>query len=99
MDAGSIPAWAISSNSNPCLIYQTGITGTIVYKKRRNEMKNQTQTIPAKFDRNTLPAWARNNSAVAARCEKDYAFRCDVFAASTAQMKRTLIKTAERLAQ
>lgn len=61
-------------------------------------MKNHTQTIPAKFDRK-LPAWARNNSAVVARCETNYAFRCDVFAATTAQMKRLLTKTAERLAQ
>ena len=59
-------------------------------------MKNQT--ITKKFDRNTLPAWARKNTAVATRCEKDYAYRCDVFNATTAQMKRMLTKTAERLA-
>lgn len=55
----------------------------------------QTKTIETKFDPKSLPRWTRNHPAVIARCERDYSYRCNVYAANTAQMKKFLIKTAE----
>lgn len=57
-------------------------------------MNQQPQTIRKQFDPKSLPRWAQNHPSVVARCERDYAYRCDVFAASTKRMREHLIKTA-----
>jgi hypothetical protein len=57
-----------------------------------------TTTVSATFNPSQLPAWTAQHPAVVARCENNYAFRCDVCAAKTAAMKKVLIATANRLA-
>lgn len=55
------------------------------------------ETINVEFDANSLPAWARNNPAVVRQCKINLSFRHDVHNAKTAQMRRFLIKEAQRL--
>ena len=49
------------------------------------------KTIDTKFDANSLPAWARKNEEVVARCEANLSFRCAVASATTGKM-RTMLK-------
>lgn len=51
------------------------------------------KTIKTEFH-NNLPAWARNDQSVVALAERDLAFRCDVFAAKTRQMRDLLRRIA-----
>ena len=37
-----------------------------------------SQTINIKFDKSSLPIWARKNPKVALKCQMDVAYRCDV---------------------
>ena len=53
-----------------------------------------SETIITKFDPSVLPAWAQDNPAVVARCERDLAYRCDVCSAKHATMRQLLIKRA-----
>ena len=57
-------------------------------------------TIKINFEREVLPVlprWAREDPQVVLVCKRDLAFRCDVFAAETAQQKRLLKAEARRL--
>ena len=54
-----------------------------------------TTTIVIKFDASALPKWAQKNQDVVELCKRDLAYRCNVYNAKTAQMKRLLTKQAE----
>ena len=55
-----------------------------------------TATIQAEFDPASLPAWARKYPEVVALAERNLAFRCDVYHASSSLYKRLLVRTARR---
>lgn len=59
----------------------------------------KAETISKNFERDvlpTLPRWARNDPKVVLGCKYSLSFRCDVFAAKTAQAKRQLKREAQR---
>lgn len=51
-------------------------------------------TINTTFDPHALPAWAQQIPAVVALSKTNYAYRCDVCAAKTAQMRKFLTRRA-----
>lgn len=55
-----------------------------------------TTTITKTFSVSDLPRWAQNDPAVAAKCERDYAYRCMVYTATTAQYRNFLKREAQR---
>ena len=55
------------------------------------------KTIATEFDPKDLPEWAQRQSDVVALAESDLAFRCDVCAAKSKQMRKVLIGKAERV--
>lgn len=54
-----------------------------------------SKTIEATFNPKSLPRWAQNNAAVVARCERDLAFRVNVFNAETRQYRDQLKRDAQ----
>lgn len=57
-----------------------------------------TETIVIKFDESVLPDWAQRNKNVVALCKNSLEFRCEVFRAKSAALKRLCIRTANTAA-
>lgn len=58
-----------------------------------------SKTVSVKFEAKSLPKWAQKHIDVVERCESDLAFRCEVFSATTNQMRRQLERDAELWAE
>jgi hypothetical protein len=61
------------------------------------EVKMESKTINTKFEKSALPRWAQRDQNVVELCKNSLSFRCDVFAAKTAAMKRFLKQEAARM--
>jgi hypothetical protein len=62
-------------------------------------MKGETKmakTISTQFDPQCLPTWARKYPEVIEMARKNLAYRCNVCSAKTDQMRRHLIRQAQR---